>query len=856
MIRRYVPLLLTSLLLPAPAAAQTSDTARLLVTVVDATNASIPNAVVKVVGLEDATKRITTPPATANDRGLATFDGLRPGRYSVQGTFPGFEMGLLQNLNIRRGENRQVMVLPIKALAENVTVGGGQDAASSRQSVSFGRTFSTDELQTLSDDPAELQRQLLEMVGPEAVIRVDSFEGAQLPPKSQIKSVHVTRDQFAAEAPYPGNTFVDIITAAGVGPLTGGFNTTYRGNQLAGKSPFLTTRQPDVNQNFGANVSGSFIKDKADFSIGIQGQRLYTTPILKRGGSTAELLGVKQRNNREQANVIVNYALTKDQTLRLGFAQAREFQKNQGIGAYDGPERAYSGEFTGWQVRALEAGPIGRRTFINTRLTFTSIDQSRKSVVEAPTIVIQESRTTGGAQQAGGTRSRTFFLASDIDYIRGRHSWRTGFQVDGGWFDSDVTLGYLGTYTFADEASFAAGKPLQYTQMIGDPLVKYFNAQTAVYLQDDIRLSKALTLSPGVRYLVQTHVDDWSGVAPRFGLTWSPFTDGRTAIRLSSGLFYWPMETARVYEQTLRYDGRHQQQVLIVNPTYPNPGPVVGLPQNKYTLGEFSLQRNIRYSAGIEQRISPRLRFNALYSYWHQFEFWGGENLNQPVNGVRPDPAFANIFVASTTGELHRHDFNMSLNASLLAPSPAANQEFFNWKRLSVSANFARIRALQTGDGPFTPSPTGTLDTEWATGPMDQRYRATASLISTQVRNLNVNLSWNGVAGSAYTITTGVDNNLDGVLNDRPAGVGLRTLYMSNQSTLSLRAAYTLTRTAPGMVNGQPRRLRVGLSINAANLTNRKNYIGFSGNMHSPDFSIPTAVANPRRVDVGLNIGF
>jgi hypothetical protein len=139
---------------------------------------------------------------------------------------------------------------------------------------------------------------------------------------------------------------------------------------------------------------------------------------------------------------------------------------------------------------------------------------------------------------------------------------------------------------------------------------------------------------------------------------------------------------------------------------------------------------------------------------------------------------------------------------------------------------------------------------------MDQRYRATASLISTQVRNLNVNLSWNGVAGSAYTIATGLDDNLDGVLNDRPAGVGLRTLYMSNQSTLNLRAAYTLTRTASGMVNGQPRRIRVGLSVNAANLTNRNNYVGFSGNLRSPDFMAATTVANPRRVDVGLNIGF
>ena len=50
---------------------------------------------------------------------------------------------------------------------------------------------------------------------PDAIIRVDSFEGQQLPPKSQIKSIHVTRDQFAAETEQPGSTFVDVITQPG-----------------------------------------------------------------------------------------------------------------------------------------------------------------------------------------------------------------------------------------------------------------------------------------------------------------------------------------------------------------------------------------------------------------------------------------------------------------------------------------------------------------------------------------------------------------------------------------------------------------------------------------------------------------
>jgi hypothetical protein len=318
------------------------------------------------------------------------------------------------------------------------------------------------------------------------------------------------------------------------------------------------------------------------------------------------------------------------------------------------------------------------------------------------------------------------------------------------------------------------------------------------------------------------------------------------------------MEMSRVYEQTLRFDGHHQQQVMLVNPPYPDPGPVANLPPTIYQIGDYSLQRNLRYSAGVDHTFSPRVRMNVLYSYVHQFDFWRGENLNAPVNGVRPDPELANVLLAVTDGQTRRHDITVNLNVSMLAPSSAANQKRLNWKRLALAASYGRIHSWQTGDGgPFTPPPTGTIDTEWSPAPSDQRYRVSGSLTSTQLRNLNVNLSWAGTAGGRYTLLSGLDNNQDGILNDRPAGVGLRTLTMAPQSTLNLRMTYTLV-TANGPQGGanQVRRYRVGLNFNATNLTNHSNYGGYSGNPTSPDFLRPTLVVNPRRVDFGLNIGF
>ncbi len=81
--------------------------------------------------------------------------------------------------------------------------------------------------------------------------------------------------------------------------------------------------------------------------------------------------------------------------------------------------------------------------------------------------------TSGGAQVRGGRTDTTFELASDLDYVRGNHSWRTGLLFEGGRYRSDDTSNYLGTYTFASLADYDAGKPSTFTQRIGDPDVGY-----------------------------------------------------------------------------------------------------------------------------------------------------------------------------------------------------------------------------------------------------------------------------------------------------------------------------------------------------------------------------------------------
>jgi hypothetical protein len=784
---------------PAAAAAQAPARSRLIVTVTDPSGAIVPGATVTVVGLDPSNKETTVAPVATGASGTATFDGLAAGRYSITAEFAGFDLGLLRDVRVNRGDNKHVVVLPLKNMTESVTVGGEAQAAN-RASRAFGLNLTDEQVQALSDDPAELQRQLNDIAGPDAIFRVDSFEGQQLPPKAQIKSIHVTRDQFAAETEQPGSTFVDVITQPGTGPIRGTGNLSFRDGSMSARSQFTPTKGPEQVRNFGVNVGGALVHQKSSFTLSINGQSNYSTPNLNVAlptGKQFDVLKLRQPYDSVSVNSQADYALTRDQTLRFGYSQNNDKLKNIGVGFYDLPERAWSRDSNRYVFRLLEAGPIGRRTFINTRLSMGWMNFGGRSALEAPTIVVQDAFRSGGAQQAGRVKGRNFTFASDIDHVRGIHSWRGGVQVYGDWYRANLNNNYLGTYTFSSLEAYEAGQPILYTRSTGDPSLHFFHARIGAYFQDDIRVKKGLTLSPGVRYSYQTRVDDLAAFEPRFGMTWAVNPSGTTTLRASGGIFHGWLDPG-IWWMTVRYDPTHQRDVVIRNPSYPDPGTGAVLPPaNTYRLGKYKLNKNYRYSVGIDQRCSPRASVNVLYTYYNQGQLPRGMNLNPIVNGVRADPDFANIIQTVTDAELRRHEAYVNFNVSLVAPSPATQRATINWRRIALNGGYSYLRARRNALGPFDVPASGRLDTEWGRGPADNPYRVNVALTSTQVKNVTVVMSANASDGYPYNWVTGFDDNADGLLNDRPPGVGILALRTTPVWTLSGRCAYNVPLRRP-----------------------------------------------------------
>lgn len=318
-----------------------------------------------------------------------------------------------------------------------------------------------------------------------------------------------------------------------------------------------------------------------------------------------------------------------------------------------------------------------------------------------------------------------------------------------------------------------------------------------------------------------------------------------------------------------------------------------------------------RLSAGVAQTISRRVSTNILYSYAYRYSLLTGRNLNTPVNGIRPNPEFANVVLASSDARGTQHTMNASVNVNLgpLPPSggpgapgpggpmimagggremifmggppppggPGSGGPRFVWNRgLTVSGFYNYGRNYDNSDGAFVIPASIVLDNEWGPSAFDRRHNMHLAITSTALRNFTARLGFSGTSAPPINIRTGTDDNGDLVFNDRPAGVGRNSerAWSTWNSSSTFGYSFTLgkkTVTSGGGVQimGSPAgltvnptasttqpRYRLNIGVTIQNLLNQVTYSGFSGIVTSPFFLRPNRADGVRRFTFNTNVSF
>ena len=806
-------------------------------------------------------------------RGEAMFTALEPGRYTVHVESPGFAPADVRDVRLRAGDNRRDVKLAIAKLAETVQVGRDpRERASDPRGDAFATVLNQAQIDELPDDPDEMEQALRDMAGPGSVLRVNGFRGGRLPPKGQIQQIRFRRNMFAADTHEPGFVSIDITTKPGIDGWRGSTSLGFRDASLSARNVFAPVKGDEQHQRYGFSLSGPLWKQHTSLALSADGVDAFDTKTIVAAlpsGYFAD--SIRKPNNSLNVTARFEHMLTTSQMLRAELQRNHTKTDNLGVGDFDLIERGYSQSRTEHVLRVSNAGAIGKTIYNELRVQWRADEVGFAPVNTGPAVLVLNAFDAGGAQLAGSRGSNTVSITNDLDVATGRHAIRAGVQLDAGRYRTSELRNTAGTFTFSSLDAYAAGRPTTFTRNAGNPDVDIAQAQLGLYVQDDIRVRKDLTVSAGLRQEYQSHIGGFN-LAPRGGIAWSPFKSGKTTIRGGGGVFFDWLD-AQAYEQGVQLDGTHQQIETIVQPGYPDPtrgGRALLLPAGRVQFAPSLVQPRLTEAiAAIEQTLPGDVRLNTMFIRRRGSNQLRGVDINAPLaNGLRPDSASGTVTeiqsIASTQFDA------ISLNLNYVRPQ----------QRLFLAANYMFGQSIDDTDTPFgLPADNHNLPAERGPSIGFSRHRFMSLANLPLKRRFRLGTSLRVQSAAPYDITTGRDDNGDTVSNDRPAGVTRNTGLGRAQVDLGLRLSWGLAfgGAAPppagpqvrivrgdsadplsgmGGVDGAGKRYAIELYGQAYNALNHFNALNFSGVVTSPFFGQPTSAAPPRRVEIGARLNF
>ena len=839
----------------------------LRVTVVDPSGAAVVAAKVELLSEQGA-----RPVLDTNEHGESFFSELGTGTYRLHVEAAGFDSRDVEGVVVKAGSNHIEVKLEVAGIKEEVVVGQDKrEKATDRRGDAFSSILTEDQLAALPDDPDEFEQALRSMAPPGAPLRVNGFRGGKLPPKSQIRQIRFKMNPYAAENHEAGFVSIDITTKPGLDLWHGSLNFGFRDESLNARNAFAPVRGPEQNRRFGFSFDGPLWPKHTSLFFSADGLSAYDSKTIVAALPDGTLNDIFRRPTRTlNLSVRAEHALTKTHTLNVEYQRNANRQDGLGAGDFDLQERAYLSDQTEHILRFSDVGTLSKKLVNELRFQARWNELGMRSASAAPAILVLNAFNSGGAGISGARHAREFEVADNLDFAFGSHALRAGLLLEPGSYRSDDARNLNGTFTFASLAEYDAGRPTTYTVRTGDPRISYRQLQLGWYLQDDWRLRKNLTVSYGVRHEFQSHVEDSNNFAPRFGVAWSPFKDGKTTLRAGAGIFYdWL--ASDTYEQTLRVDGVHQQDLVVRNPGFPDPlrgGSEIPLPPGRITLSpQLAMPYVEQASFGVQRQLGKFSQMFANYFYQRGVHQLRGHNINAPLpGGASPDPASGNINQIESTGNSTTQGLMINVNTG----NPM--------KGFLLGFNYFLSKSTNESDGPLG-LPANNFDLRADRGPSatDVRHRLFVLLSTNLMAGFKLGVMFRASSAPPYNITTGLDNNGDSVSNDRPAGVGRNSARGAAQWDISTRLAWGVGFGRPreqgggggprivrirgdnsdalgGLPSpgGNNHRYRMEFYVQAYNLFNHANLMNFAGVETSPFFGRATSAQAGRRMESGV----
>jgi hypothetical protein len=875
-----------------PLAAQSPNTATIVVIVVDQAGAVVNDAKISVVNAATGAVR----EVTSGHDGSATIPALPlTGTYTLTVSKEGFGPEARENISLRSGETATLKVkLLVGSESAEMTVYGTTEGV--RADAQIGRRLDAHQI----DETPILGRKLSTLpllnsafrqgkgtgdlfVNQTYVVtgagsrRTTTFtlDGANndeawgrqamiaTVPLGAVQEVTVLSNAFSAEYGWTAGPAVNVVTKSGTNAVRGETIFMLRPGSWQAKTfstsgfcaPSIdscttpSTLQavnpvdvPDAINQYSGSIGGPLIADRTFFFMAADYTRQNRTTFLSSSLPAFVLpsdgnLAYTGHYRQTLFNGRLDHTLSSSHTLMLRANVDRMSDDNpqDAVGGTSAPSVARRYERRAWTAQVNETAVVNSNVLNEARFAYLNGDPVTQW--EAQTLSTTYTRSgsvpfTIGQSRLSDLHGRQEQLADTLSWSRVNHYLRFGGSVihhESGGFGSEPGTAVLGTFTFKNTTmkpfdQLTLNDVQQYTQPIDFGINRYGMTQRlyTAFVQDSIHVGNNLTVDAGLRYDRQTLTDAKKNLEPRFGFGWHPHGDARLAVRGGYAVYYTQIQSNLIASAlTGGLDGLTTYTAVPGQLGFPTclTGSCLPLAFDPRTLAPSQLPaRDITILPGQRavyesQFAKYGLNFDKLPNYPDQLK-----NPRSQVMSIGAEREFAKGFFIGTD-YVHQHWSDLVRTVDLNAPSEldrtapgqtrsvtAANatrpilpvnggvrqvnvlmnlgeanydglQTQITYRgspRFFAALSYTLSKATNTtepdgnGVGPNQSILTRLGDQERGPSLLDQRHRAVITLTYQFPFSITAGTVTQLASARPFSATTGIDNNGDGLNNDRP----------------------------------------------------------------------------------------
>jgi len=832
--------------------------------VLDPSGAAIAGA--EVILLTGAGKELSR--ITSDKDGSFQFEKLAAGTYKIEAQAAGFRDTIVELKLGSRAPSPLRMVLPIAERNEVVNVAGSDvslvvttDVSENQNANNLDRSaldrvpvFDRDYISMLSrflDDSA------IGTNGVSLIVNGIEANGPGVTP-SAVQEVRINQNPYSARFARPGRARLEIITKGGTPAYHGSVNFLFRDAVFDARNTFAAGKPPEQRQFYEGSLTGPIGESK----------------------KTSFLLSLEWDKDDNQAAVVAtgpnNVAINENlpQPMRHFFGSGRVFhdfndrdhfwvgysfehQSNNNVGAGGNvlPEAATNTRFLEHEVNVSYRHIFSTKWVNQLQFLVGHYDAPTLSLNENPQIVVPGSFTGGGAQ-ADSRRTEYHFDGTEfLTYVNGNHQLLFGVDIpDISRRGMDDFTNMAGTYTFANLADFQANRPGTFLVQKGNGHVVFLERVVSGFIEDTIRLKPNFSLSLGLRYYWQNYFhDDPNNLAPRIGFAWAPTKNSKTVFRGGAGMFY-DRSGPRPIADLLHFNGVNLLRFILSNPQTPPflfsypviPAQLAGAPTSVVVLDpRLRIPYTVQYSMGIERQVTAKSTFSATYVGSRGIDLFRSRDINAPPPpnfAARPNPNLGQARQIESEGYQKSNSLELTFRGR---PS-----RFFTGQ---VQYTFGKTYNNTSGITYF-PGNSYFAGADWARSDNDRRHKFDL-LGSTEIaKYFSIGAALSLYSGKPVNVTTGADDNHDGIYNDRPlspVAFARNTMHGPGLINLDLNVERDFL-----FVKGKKEGPTLTVGLNSFNVLNRQNDATYVGVLSSVYFGKAVSALPPRRMQLTLQFKF